>query len=607
MCFEDQKLRGKVRLTQVYTSRQFLMATASSWSDEPSTIEAGVVPFVGWSSAALEFRIKTAEFAPAGTVRPLFIGDPGVGKKTMARAWMAACSHDNGLEFVDLDYRSRLTPGRYIGVTTYHPTEGQYVQVLGREVRERISREGRVPGIVDFFWDYFDLALYMPPLRAGREIDVLAFLEYWHRCRARRAGLRYLNIADSLLQQMIFGTWPNNLDSIYVRLRMLCNADRLKHAGKGNRAEVVEIETLCDDQATGRITEAAAGNISDDRGAHGRNDEGISFDSLRDLAVRMYLWCCQQDPYEPSSLARMPLDRFRSGLTARGFQQLTEERFIREHVLLGVPPSLAERPDYFMALLDRLRNPEFFGTTFPALQAGLAIDPIRCDELLGGLGRPSSRSLVGLEGEDGLILDPSDVTSYHESDGANQSLNQFSSDGKNFHIRFCPALNRIERGTFPREGNIGLAYYHHLIRRSGVGTSPLDLERGIGKLVADVVRDEAFDETAWKQIRERLDDIEEELDRAERNCDLASQERLQREREQINKLIEQAHHKGVDKGLDMTAKKARDRVRKAMKDARIRLKDDKMFRLCDYLEKTVRYRKGSWTYHPTKASKDWLT
>ncbi len=273
----------------------------------------------------------------------------------------------------------------------------------------------------------------------------------------------------------------------------------------------------------------------------------------------------------------------------------------------GVPPSLAERPDYFMALLNRLRNPEFFGTTFLALQAGLAIDPIRCDELLGGLGRPSSRSPVGLEGEDGLILDPSDVASYYESDGADQSQNEFSSDDKNFHIRFRPALNRIERGTFPRDGNFGLAYYHQLIQRSGVSFSPLDLERGIGKPVDDVVKDDAFDQTAWKQILERLNDIDEELDRAVRNCDLASQERLQREREQINEQIEQAHHKGVDKGLDMTAKKARDRVRKAIKDAQVKLQNERMHRLCDYLKKNVRYDNGLWTYHPTNFSKAWLT
>ncbi len=318
------------------------MGTVSTKPDKSSTIEADDVPFVGWSSAAQEFRIKASEFAPAGTMRPLFIGDPGVGKKTMVRAWMAACSRESGWAFINLDYGSRLKPGRYIGVTTYYPTEGQYVQVLGREVRESISREGHRGGHIDFIWDFFDLVLYMPPLRAGREIDVLAFLEYWHRCRARRAGLRYLNIADSLLQQMIFDTWPNNLDSIYVRLRMLCNADRLKHAGKGNRAEVVEIETLCNDQATRRITKAAAGNISDDRGAHGRNDEGISFDSLRDLAVRMYLWCCQQDPYEPSSLrayavGSVPIRPDRSGVPT------THRRAVHPRACLARRPSVSCR------------------------------------------------------------------------------------------------------------------------------------------------------------------------------------------------------------------------------------------------------------------------
>ena len=63
------------------------METRSSRSDRPSTLKPGDVPFLGWSRVAHEFRIKAAVMAPQG-FRPLIIGDPGVGKRTMAKSWL---------------------------------------------------------------------------------------------------------------------------------------------------------------------------------------------------------------------------------------------------------------------------------------------------------------------------------------------------------------------------------------------------------------------------------------------------------------------------------------------------------------------------------------
>ena len=51
---------------------------------ETSSLEPKDVPFVGWSRAAHEFRVKAATLAPKG-ILPLLIGDPGVGKRCMAR------------------------------------------------------------------------------------------------------------------------------------------------------------------------------------------------------------------------------------------------------------------------------------------------------------------------------------------------------------------------------------------------------------------------------------------------------------------------------------------------------------------------------------------
>ena len=61
------------------------MDKATQRAQVSSSLEPKDVPFVGWSQAAHAFRIKAATLAPKG-ILPLLIGDPGVGKRCMARA-----------------------------------------------------------------------------------------------------------------------------------------------------------------------------------------------------------------------------------------------------------------------------------------------------------------------------------------------------------------------------------------------------------------------------------------------------------------------------------------------------------------------------------------
>jgi hypothetical protein len=388
--------------------------------------------------------------------------------------------------------------------------------------------------------------------------------------------------------------------------------------------ELVEIETLRDSTRGSETKGAGTAGGDPDREDVPRGPEPFPLESLPDLAVRMYLWSCQQDTLDTGpaggdvagSLDRIPLEQFRAGLTAEGFLGLTEERFIREHVCPGCASSLRQRPDSFMVLLDRVRDARRFGTTFAALRAGLAIDPVRCAR---------DRSQVSINPRSGGVHfrpareGPSWASGPHGTDGdlgaaeavasqpGDSAPNQFSCDGKYFQIVFHAASGRIERGTFQRKGNFGLAYYRYLIQNHGQGFTPIDIERGVGKYVDNPIDDPALDPTAWSGYLERLNEIDEELCRAERDCDYASVDRLHRERDEIGRQLRDAQHGGQAKGLDTTFKKARDRVRNAMKDALVKLHDEKMEGLREYLKRAVRYHDHRYAYEPKKASRDWLT
>ena len=66
-------------------------------------------------------------------------------------------------------------------------------------------------------------------------------------------------------------------------------------------------------------------------------------------------------------------------------------------------------------------------------------------------------------------------------------------------------------------------------------------------------------------------------------------------------------HVHKDKNLDKSAKQARDSIRKAMEDARTKLILHGLPGLARYLKEAARYKNGSWTYRPSKSSRDWLT
>ena len=109
---------------QVFTCKRLPMDTRSSRSDRPSTFEPGDVPFLGWSRVAHEFRLKAAEMAPGGFFSPLIVGDPGVGKRTMAYVWRrVAGQSQEERPIIDLDTWGDVLPDRCIATTKRPPSD----------------------------------------------------------------------------------------------------------------------------------------------------------------------------------------------------------------------------------------------------------------------------------------------------------------------------------------------------------------------------------------------------------------------------------------------------------------------------------------------------
>ena len=171
-----------------------------SWPHTPSPsgrsrLSPLEVPFIGWSCAAHEFRVKAAELAPKG-ILPLLVGDPGVGRRCMARAWLHVAGLGEDIPIVDLDREPAELPRRCIGYTAQRPARGRHCHLLGEgqcwNAPEGPSGEPTLP---DRLVQLFRVGLYMPPIHRHREIDILAYLDYCNKVRFPRAGFRYSEIS----------------------------------------------------------------------------------------------------------------------------------------------------------------------------------------------------------------------------------------------------------------------------------------------------------------------------------------------------------------------------------------------------------------------------
>jgi hypothetical protein len=592
------------------------MTKSDSQTERPAGLEPGDVPFLGWSRAAHEFRVKAAAMAPQG-FRPLIIGDPGVGKRTMAKAWR--CVAGRGEEewpIIDLDTWREELPDRCIAVTTKRPPSNRPCFLLESgtwgEAPQRPPGEPTLPADL---MQRFAIPLYVPPLHGHREIDILAFLDSWTRVPSNYRRVRFRAIDAALVLHMLFDNdWPANLEGVSRALRhssrLIFHAERGRQAG--GRAEY-EVDCLRDRWAElGWIAPPISRQASPTAAwpvewLWGEAD--IPVGAMADFAVRLYLRFCQLAPPGPAATPpRGPeprelrglqsLERSGPTLTAVQFRGLSPESFVREVVLPGAGTGPDDREGKTARLLDLVARGSILGTDVPALQAGLAINP-------GAVARASAP--------------PDRVNS------ADLPPHRFVVESDNFALEFHGPQG-VEKGTFPRDSYLGLSYFRHLIgcRSKAAGLDPASLEHRAGHgappqgprhedasagagFVVRPTHQPVLDDQAKAEYQERLKDNWIELWHAERDQDQAEMQRLEKEYRSIMSELKEAVHGRHAKDLDNAAKEARDRVRKAMGDARNRLAGKQMPQLAEHLKEAMIYRDGRWSYRPPRPEREWQT
>jgi hypothetical protein len=461
----------------------------------------------------------------------------------------------------------------------------------------------------------FAIPLYVPPLHGHREIDILAFLDSWTRVPSNSSRVRYRAIDAALVLHMLFDNdWPANLEGVSQTLRhssrLIFHAERGRHAGR--RAEY-EVDCLRDHWAElGWIAPPTSLHASPTAARPVEwlwGEADIPVGAMADFAVRLYLRFCQLAPPGPAATSpRGPDPRELLGiqgvgwpgptLTAVQFRGLSPESFVREVVLPGVGPSCNTGEGKAARLLDLVARGSILGTNVPALQAGLMINPVA---VARASALPDRVNFAGLP------------------------PHRFVVESDNYSIEFHGPQG-VEKGTFPRDGYLGLSYFHHLIgcRGEAAGLDPASLEHRAGRgalpqvpkhedasagegFVVRPTHQPVLDDQAKAEYKEKLNDYQIELYRAESNHDEAEMQRLEKEFRFIQSELEKASYGRHAKNLDNAAKESRDRVRKAMEDARKRLAVKQMPQLAKHLKEAMIYRYGRWSYRPPRPEREWQT
>src|SRR5208337_4232827 len=334
---------------------------------ETSSLEPKDVPFVGWSRAAHEFRVKAATLAPKG-ILPLLIGDPGVGKRCMARVWRDIAGFGEETPIIDLDLNPVDLPSRCIGYTTRRPDRHRFCFHLdeGFTLYAPQGREGQ-PTLPGDLMQHFGISLYMPPIHGHREIDLLAHLDYCNKVRFPHSGFRYSEISVPLINRLFFDNdWPSNLRGLSRFLEVVSDLDRREAKATLAQGNVVDLGTLRDHKEI-RMFDRPSPRDPESRVVDWTCDaEDVPICLIPDLAIRIFHWDCRHGPLghpdseDPDSELRRVLlpESLRDGTTGlrvHNFLRMTAEEYTRDILFLGLNVDDPERPDrkeWFSTVLD---------------------------------------------------------------------------------------------------------------------------------------------------------------------------------------------------------------------------------------------------------------
>ena len=535
----------------------------------------------------------------------------------MAKSWLQASGR--GKEewpIIDLDTWREELPDRCIAVTTKRPPSDRPCFLLESGAWGYApQRPAGQPTLSADLMQRFAITLYVPPLHGHREIDILAFLDYWIWDPSNSSRVRYKAIDAALVLRMLFDNdWPANLEGVSRALRhssrLIFHAEGGWHAGRQAKYEVDCLRDRWAEQGwiapptSLQANPTAAWPVE---WLWGEPD--IPVGAMADFAARLYLRFCQLSPPDPAAtspcgrdprelLRLQGFEEFAPTLTAVQFCGLSPESFVHELVLPDASTRPGDQSGKAARLLKLVESGSILGTNVPALQAGLAINPVAVVRASAPTGRAN----------------PADLPPH-----------RFVVESDNYFIEFH-GRNGIEEGTFPRSSYLGLSYFRHLIASQGeaAGLDPKSLEHlarhgslpqdprhedaAVGKgFVVRPTHQPVLDDEAKAAYEKRLKENRCELWRAERDQDLAEMQRLEEEYRSIVSELDGAFHGQHSKDLDKTAKQARDRVRKAMEDVRKRLALKQMPQLAKHLEEAMIYQDGRWSYRPPRPERKWQT
>jgi hypothetical protein len=579
--------------------KRLSMTKTDSQTERPAGLVPGDVPFLGWSRAALEFRHLAAELAPGGFFRPLIIGDPGVGKRTMAYVWRRVSGQSpEERPIIDLDTWGDVVPHNCIAITARRPPPGRPCFRLDTGTWGETDGTGTLPADL---MQRFSITIYMPPLHGQREIDALTYLDFCTKARFPSHRLYYSKIAADLIHCILFrNDWPANLAGLARSLRNLSYADQ----SDATQADPeYQLRPSCDTLRDRRPElgwfdrpGVGSGPTEGDEGTR-RSAELVAWACggddiyagwVPDVAVRLYTRLVQLRLAEevgregPDAGLRLTPPPGGSGgprtdLTAETFLRLSEEQFARQFLLPGGAGPAEGGPEVVAGLRDRLRNHPVLGTDFAALQAGLTIDPVEADLpsyrviAVNQVGRSRSTGrrtqAVGAPGQDPQAAGE-----------ASEPANRFCIEDSIFHVVFRGVGGGVEEGRFPRGGSLGLAYYRHLLQHPETGFSALRLEREIHRVDGTPERrveratgeegftsesgfDPVLDPEGKRIIEKRLGAIALNLEKASQKGDRLQIKELEKEQRFLRAELDQAVHGLRDQNRETLAEMLRDNER----------------------------------------------
>lgn len=565
------------------------------------------VPFIGWSRTSHNFRTLAARLAPGGNIAPLFVGEPGVGKRTMARVWQHLAGGEVAFPIVDLDRNPGDLPGRWIGHSSRLPGRGTRCYLLGSGCPGGMPDSGTAgPVLPAHLMGRFDVVIHVPPIRGHREVDVLAYLDLCARVRFPAAGYPFQRIEMGLLRRMLLGRdWPGNFSELgrFVESTARNNASaiRLGAADEGP-------PMLADIPALSHSLPATSGP--------GEVDE-VDLHSMKDFAVAAYLTGCRLAvglgvaPSEDGATVDRVLladalwlsgGQVKPLLGHREFGTLGIDEFVRDEVLLGLRFETREQQDLLARVRNQVVHGPVLGATFESLRAGLAVDLVEGGSFL--VDRPAPAA--------------SDDHTRGETSagGRGESLGFFNYRvGRKFEIEF--RLGDVaESAVFARGSSIGLGYYWILVNHPGRIWSAVELNGTLRALEKDgrpvvISKDEAeanrlnkglapegvIDPQARAQALELQRETEEELLAARKARDFEEIEILEEKLRKINKFLSISTYRGRIKELDRSQVSALQNVERALRRAKATLREE-MPELARHLEGHVKKNGASWVYKP---------